>query len=650
MFNRRQTLPWLLMLALLLTVLPAPRAAAAAATFPLRLEQLLPYGDMAHIGNLEPGGTVDRGLTELRIIFTKWLDEAASQGKVTVTNSLGEVQPWRSHVSSMIILYPNWALNRGETYTIRIEGGPDGIKGEGGQTLPEDLLIPLHVEQRPFVLTQINVWGDPSPSEPVTDGGVIPRSATEVRLHFSRDLGRGLEVPGNVTVTDSSGQPVAWRPGLSTGNIIYFYIPRDNGHLPKNETYTIRIKGGMNGLLSMAGVPLPADVVVTLRTDDKAYPIGATFTTNASRHDVVQTEIYRVQAAAGPLTISLDGWPDDGEVNVVLEDPQTPEILLDKYFSRYGDSYATVELPRSGSYRLVLSPNWAAQVSLRGMDLEMAKETPAMRLAQGEPFQTRNGRFAFAPELLNPAETASVKLYLNDEILQENALTAEGTITPVTLDPRQMEDGIYSVGAVAAAKGSANRSVVEETFLVDRVDSFADVPASHWARRPVEVMYHLEILSGRGAGRFAPDQPVRRAEFAKILALTLGLKATGFTPAPFADLRDDWARPYIEALYEEGLIMGEVAGGQTYFYPDRTISRAEASAIVGRVLGIADEVVPANVEPFTDRGEIPSWARPSVVILADAGWINGFPDGRFQPGATLNRDQAAKLLANFLGM
>lgn len=634
-------------MALFLTVVPAPRAAAAA-TFPLRLEQLLPYGDMAHEGTLEPSGTVDRGLTELRIFFSAWLDETASQGKVTVTNSRGEVQPWQVHISNIMQLIPNWALNRGETYTIRIKGGPDGIRGQGGQTLPEDLLIPLHVEQRPFVVTEIEVWGEPSAI--VTDGGIIPRNATEVRLRFSRDLGGGAEVPGNVTVTDSQGRTVAWRAGVSTGNIIYFYMPRDKGHLPKNETYTLRIKGGMGGVLSKAGVPLPADVAVTLRTDDKAYPIGVTFASNARRYDVLQTEVYRVQAEAGPLTISLEDWRDDGEVNVILEDPQTPEILLDKYFSRYGQGYATVDLPRSGSYRLVLESNRAGNISLRGMDLAMAKETPALGLEPGEAFQTRNGRFAFAPHLFNPAETESVMIYLNDEILQEKALTAGGTITPVTLDPRQMEDGIYSVGAVAVAKGSSNRSVVEETFLVDRVDSFADVPASHWARRPVEVMYHLEILSGRGEGRFAPDQPVRRAEFAKMLALTLGLKATGFTPAPFADLRHDWAKPYIEALYEAGLIKGEVAGGQTYFYPDRTISRAEASAIVGRVLEIADLEVPANAEPFADRGEIPAWARPSVVILAEAGWINGFPDGRFQPGATLNRDQAAKLLANFLGM
>lgn len=643
---KRHALPWLLILALFLTVTVVPaRPAAAAGT--LELKGLLPFGDMMHVGNLEPGGTIDRGLTELRIYFSHYLDELASRDKVTVTNGAGEIQPWRSHVSGGITLYPNWALNRGETYTIRVKGGPEGIKGNGGETLSQDLLIPLHVEQRPFVLTEMYAFGEPS--GPVSDGGVIARSATELRLSFTRNIGSGT-VDGNVTVTDSQGRDAGWRPGAGSGNIIYFYIPRDNGHLPKNETYTIRIKGGMGGVLSQAGVPLPADLVVTVRTKDQAYPIGVNFTSSLRQHDVIQTEIYRIQAAAGSFTISLGDWPHQGEVNVVLEDPQTPEVLLDEYFSVYGASQATVDLPRPGTYRLVLAPNLAGSISLTGQDLSVSREMPAMRWAQGEPFQTRNGRFAFAPELLNPAETGAVKVYLNDEILQEMVMTADGAITPVYLDPRQMEDGIYSAVAVAAAKSSGNRSMVEETFVVDRVDSFADVPASHWARRPVEVMYHLEILSGRGAGRFAPGEPVRRAEFAKMLALTLGLKATGFTPAPFADMRDDWSRPYLEALYEAGLIKGEVVGGKTYFYPDRTISRAEASTMIGRVLEIDDDLVPALALPFADVDQIPAWALPSVVILQEAGWISGFPDGRFMPGATLNRDQAAKMLSNFLGM
>lgn len=277
---KRPTFLWLLILTLLLvTAAPALQATAAE---PLRLTQLLPFGDMTHIGNQEPGGTVDRGLTELRLYFNQQLDERASQGKVTVTDGRGETVPWGSHVSGGITLYPNWALHRGETYTIRVQGGPSGIKGEDGRTLPADLLIPLHVEQRPFVLTNIHAFGEPSAQ--LMDGGVIPRSATELRLTFTQYIGSGT-VDGNVTVTDSQGQDAGWRANAGSGNIIYFYIPRDNGHLPKNETYTIRIKGGMGGVLSGAGVPLPKDLIITLRTDDQPYPDGRFLPGNTLNRD-----------------------------------------------------------------------------------------------------------------------------------------------------------------------------------------------------------------------------------------------------------------------------------------------------------------------------------------------------------------------------
>jgi hypothetical protein len=640
-------LPWFLILALFLGLAAPARPAAAAST--LELRQLMPYGDIWHEGNLQPGGTIDRGLTELRIYFNYFLDEAASKEKLTVTNSQGEVQPWKVHVSTGFMLYPNWALNRGETYTIRIKGGPDGIKGEYGSTLPEDLVIPLHVEQRPFEITDMMAFG--GAVGPVTDGGIIPRDARELRISFTRRIGSAsVAVAGNVTVTDSKGQAAGWRPGAGSGDLIYFYIPQENGHLPKNETYTIRIKGGMGGVLSEAGVPLPQDLVLMVRTSDQAYERTVSFPSNRMSHGVIQTEIYKIQAEAGPLTIHLDGWPEQGETNVVLEDPQTPEVLLDAWFSSSGKQYETVELPRSGTYTLVLAPNRAWHINVKGLDLTMSKVTPAMRFTPGEPYATRNGRFAFAPELLNPSDTEAVRIMLDDEVVNAKALAADGSITPTYFDPREMADGIYNVAALAKAKGGSNLSVVEESFLVDRVDAFADVPAGHWARRHVEVMYHLEILSGRGEGLFAPGQPVRRAEFAKMLALTLGLEATGYAPVPFADMRDDWAKPYISALYEAGLIKGEVVGGKTYFYPDRTISRAEASTIIGRYLEIADEEVGSGAQVFGDEAQIPAWARSSVLILADARWITGFPDGRFMPGANLNRDQAAKILANFLGM
>jgi hypothetical protein len=70
--------------------------------------------------------------------------------------------------------------------------------------------------------------------------------------------------------------------------------------------------------------------------------------------------------------------------------------------------------------------------------------------------------------------------------------------------------------------------------------------------------------------------------------------------------------------------------------------------MLGRALGVSNQ--PVNGRPFGDWDQVPDWAKPYVVALAQAGWINGFPDGTFRPADPLNRDQAAKLLAKFIGM
>lgn len=46
---------------------------------------------------------------------------------------------------------------------------------------------------------------------------------------------------------------------------------------------------------------------------------------------------------------------------------------------------------------------------------------------------------------------------------------------------------------------------------------------------------------------------------------------------------------------------------------------------------------------------VPNWAKPSVFYLSHAKWIDGF-DGSFYPNNTLTRAQAAKILSRFLGI
>ncbi|HLN64918.1 MAG TPA: S-layer homology domain-containing protein [Symbiobacteriaceae bacterium] len=635
-------MPWLLASAVAMAVALPVRPAHAAT--PLAFRSIDAYGDMNY-SYVQDGSTIDRGLRELRLNFSEQVF-VTDPGLVTVTDGQGRPAPWRMSSGGNIMLQPVELLHNDDTYRITVKGGPNGVHSPDGAALPADVTMTLHTEERPWQMSDMNVFGDPLISQ-VRDGGLLPRTATELRMNFTRRIGR---VDGAVTIKDSQGRDPGWTVTNGSGNTVFFYI-RSPQALPKNETYTIQVKGGADGLLSEMGVPLPEDLTVTLHTDDRPAPVRATLSTRWQQQKVLQSEIYRVKAAAGPLTVQLTGLTAETWGKLLLEDVTTHEGLLNKNVTPDSYSEMTVQLPHAGEYNLLVAPNRLDTVQVTGMDLEVSPEIPALKLPATMPYETRNEAFTVTPKLFtDPQATESVKVTLNKETLTANALRADGTVEPVTIDPEKLADGLYLLNMVATARNSGNMAVNAQTFLVDRVAAFTDVGTTHWARRYVEVMHHLGVINGRTATEFAPGQPVKRSEFAKMLALTLHLAPSGSSSVVFADLPDGWAKPHIQALAERGLIKGEVVGSQTFFYPDRTITRAEAATIIGRVLGIAGEDVSGAPSKLADFSRVPDWAKPSVLILSEMGWVSGFPDGNFYPGNTLNRDQAAKILANFIGM
>lgn len=89
------------------------------------------------------------------------------------------------------------------------------------------------------------------------------------------------------------------------------------------------------------------------------------------------------------------------------------------------------------------------------------------------------------------------------------------------------------------------------------------------------------LMSGYPDGTFRPDDPMTRAEFVAMLA-PYGKTAVS-DGTDFADISPDyWAADAIAAAKASGWLDGL---GDKLFYPERTITRAEAVTIVNRVLG-----------------------------------------------------------------
>ena len=136
---------------------------------------------------------------------------------------------------------------------------------------------------------------------------------------------------------------------------------------------------------------------------------------------------------------------------------------------------------------------------------------------------------------------------------------------------------------------------------------FADVPEDEWYAEAVNTLASLGILEGVGENRFEPQRAITRAEFTAI-----AMRFTNGVPSGeniFPDVSpDEWYYDYVVGAIQYGWIDGYPSG---YFGPEDTITRAEVTTIVNRMLArSADE---GYVDSHADR-------LVQFIDLTDAHW------------------------------
>lgn len=129
---------------------------------------------------------------------------------------------------------------------------------------------------------------------------------------------------------------------------------------------------------------------------------------------------------------------------------------------------------------------------------------------------------------------------------------------------------------------------------------FTDVDSGAWYNTAVSTLSNLGIVAGYGNGKFGPNDPITRAQFATICARIGELEASGenhFTDVPTTH----WAYEYINAAADEGWVAGY---GDGRFGPDDTITRSQVVVMLNRVLE-RDELTLDSFAEFED--EIFNW-------------------------------------------
>lgn len=129
-------------------------------------------------------------------------------------------------------------------------------------------------------------------------------------------------------------------------------------------------------------------------------------------------------------------------------------------------------------------------------------------------------------------------------------------------------------------------------------NSFGDVDENVWCNVPISTLADAKLINGYSDGTFGYNRSITRAEFVAIISRFFAVSGGG--ECPFADIADHWARTDIEKIASLGYVKGRTG---TTFEPDAPITRAEAAAILNRILerGTAAEFMLENMKVWPDN-------------------------------------------------
>ena len=164
--------------------------------------------------------------------------------------------------------------------------------------------------------------------------------------------------------------------------------------------------------------------------------------------------------------------------------------------------------------------------------------------------------------------------------------------------------------------------------------------SGHWAKEYIDFVKTSGYWTDEGD--FKPDQAITRAEFSALLARTLGAAVVEIVP-DFDDVNIN--TPYVYEIYS-AYQMGLIKGDGRNFYPNNTITRQEAAAILDRasfiIFGKKTESE-VDEKRFLDFDKIDEWAREYVFNALESGLMSGPTAKTFNPLGTLTRAETATI-------
>jgi hypothetical protein len=169
---------------------------------------------------------------------------------------------------------------------------------------------------------------------------------------------------------------------------------------------------------------------------------------------------------------------------------------------------------------------------------------------------------------------------------------------------------------------------------------FADI-SNHWAKDNIIKLTDLKLIKGYDNYRFFPDQTITRAE--AVALLNRAFRWQDIRAKPFSDvLKSDWYEEAITHAAAAGVISGYPDGS---FKPNDNLTRMETAVLLAHAVN--GQVIVTGNSSFTDIHDN-EWGAAILGWMENQGLISGYPDGSFKPDRPITRAEFAQLLVKIM--
>lgn len=185
------------------------------------------------------------------------------------------------------------------------------------------------------------------------------------------------------------------------------------------------------------------------------------------------------------------------------------------------------------------------------------------------------------------------------------------------------------------------------TALAEKADDFTDVSRSDWYYQFVDYVTSKGYFNGVADKTFAPADNMTRAMFVTVLFRFDGAKGDRSQSA-FTDVAPgEWYTDAINWAAANRIVDGV---GDGKFAPNDPITRAQMCTMIERYLALYKKAwkvtLPetGSVSVMVDENAIPAYALAAVKQCQRHGLVNGFEDGTFRPNELSTRAQVAAVI------